>query len=438
MTASTGGRKPPDDKAATGNLGSDLRGVGKLAIGATTSITSLVEAMHRGIARPLGKRDADAGAGGIAGLVYSSVRGVTKGVGFGIDASLKLLAPALRDVPDVRGRDSILSIVNGVMGDYLLRSDNPLAIDMQWRAGGQRLPADPEAIRRAVADVNGKLLIMVHGLCMNDLRWQRDVDGNTHDHGAALQRDLGFAPIYLRYNTGLHISTNGRQLSRELDALVAAWPVPVESITIVAHSMGGLVTRSACHFGEDDGAAWRAHLRKIVFIGTPHTGAPLERGGRWIETVLGSTPYAAPLARLGKLRSAGITDLRYGSVRDDDWKDSNRFETDEASVHPLPLPLDVGCYAVAGTIGRDLGDLKGRLLGDGLVPLASALGQHKDARRALALPPSRTVVLPGTDHLQLLGAPAAYAALRRFLDDATSVQPEAYAATTDHTEGVRS
>jgi len=434
MTA--GIRPDPSAPHRTGNVGDDLRGVGKLAIDATTSITSLVEAMHGGIKRPLRKGSQDARAGGIAGLVYSSVRGITRGVGFGIDAALRLLSPALRDVPDVHGRDSILSIVNGVMGDYLQQSGNPLAIDMEWRVGGRRLEITPDAIRHSIADVSGKLLIMVHGLCMNDLRWQRSSEAGPHDHGAALHNELGYTAVYLRYNTGLHIATNGRQLSQALEALVTAWPVPVESITIVAHSMGGLVARSACCYGEETPSTWRRRLRKMVFLGTPHAGAPLERGGRWLESVLGSTPHAAPLARLGRLRSAGITDLRYGSVREEDWHGGNRFETNESSIHPLPLPTDVDCFAIGGTIGREPDDLKGRLLGDGLVPLASALGQHKDAHRALAFPPSHTAVLPGIDHLQLLGAPAAYAALRGFLSDRTApAQTEEYAAAAHHEEG---
>lgn len=434
MTAGT--RSGPSSRPLAGSVGDDLRGFGKLAIDATTSITSLVEAMHGGIKRPLGNGNTDAGAGGIAGLVYSSVRGITRGVGFGIDAALKLLSPALRDVPDVRGRDSILSIVNGVMGDYLQRSGNPLAIEMEWRVGGQRLELRPDAIRNAVADAGGKLLIMVHGLCMNDLRWQRSSDTGTHDHGAALQQDLGYTAVYLRYNTGLHIATNGSLFSQALAALVAAWPVPVESITIVAHSMGGLVTRSACYCGEKTSATWRPRLRKLVFIGTPHAGAPLERGGRWLESLLGSTPYAAPLARLGRLRSAGITDLRYGSVLEADWQDRDRFETDESSVQPLPLPSDVECYAIAGSIGRSEMDMKGRLLGDGLVPLASALGQHKDTRRALVFPPSHTAIVAGVDHLQLLGAPAAYDVLRGFLGArAAGTQAREYAATAEHKEG---
>lgn len=407
----------PDSSKPSGNTGDDLRGIGKMAIDATTAITSLVEAMHRGIKRPLTKADGNDSAGGIAGLVYSSVRGVTRGVGIGVEAALKLLTPALREVPDVRGRDNILSIVNGVMGDYLRTSGNPLALDMQWRVNGKALSLDPSAISAALPQANGKVLVMIHGLCMNDLRWQRQTDAGTHDHGAALQHDLGYTTVYLRYNTGLHISENGRQLARELEALLAAWPVPVESLSIVTHSMGGLVARSACHYGSGEKLAWRSKLKKLVFIGTPHTGAPLERGGHWITSLLGSTPYAGPMARLGKLRSSGITDLRHGSVLDEDWQGRDRFVSSASSIHPLPLPTDVDCYAIAGTSGHRDDDLSSRLLGDGLVPLASALGQHDDPKHALSFQQGHTVIVYDSNHLKLLGDLSVYEAVRQFLTD---------------------
>ena len=168
MTAGTDGKQPSGDKAATGNLAMICAALAEIAIDATTAITSLVEAMHRGIKRPLSRND-DAGTGLAALPDWSTACvGYHRGVGFGVDAALKLLAPALRDVADVRGRDSVQSIINGAMGDYLQRSGNPLAIEMQWRAAGQGLAMDPVAIARALAHVSGKLLIMVHGLCMND------------------------------------------------------------------------------------------------------------------------------------------------------------------------------------------------------------------------------------------------------------------------------
>jgi hypothetical protein len=44
-----------------------------------------------------------------------------------------------------------------------------------------------------------------------------------------------------------------------------------------------------------------------------------------VDLILGVSAYTAPLARLGKIRSAGITDLRYGNLVDEDWAGRDRF-----------------------------------------------------------------------------------------------------------------
>ncbi|UUZ51461.1 GPI inositol-deacylase [Massilia sp. B-10] len=101
--------------------------------------------------------------------------------------------------------------------------------------------------------------------------------------------------------------------------MIDNWPVAVDELLIVAHSMGGLVARSACHAAQEEGHSWPGLLRKMAFLGTPHHGAPLERGGNWVHLVTDLSAYSAPFSRLAKIRSAGITDLRHGSVLDEDW-----------------------------------------------------------------------------------------------------------------------
>jgi hypothetical protein len=143
----------------------------------------------------------------------------------------------------------------------------------------------------------------------------------------------------------------------------------------------------------------------MAFLGTPHHGAPLERGGNWVDVILGATPYAAPFARLGKIRSAGITDLRYGNVLDEHWKGRDRFARARDTRQAVPLPDGARSYAIAATTGKKPRDLRDRLLGDGLVPVSSALGQHEDSRRALGFPQSRQWIGYGMNHLDLLGRP---------------------------------
>jgi hypothetical protein len=391
----------------------DLHGLGRLTIDAVAGLTDLVEAMHHNIASvpaPLGKPPAGR-TSGITGLVYSSIRGMTKLVGGGLDAVLGRLVPLFGERRSSPEREAVLAALNGVLGDYLEASGNPLAIHMRLRRNGHPLPTDRAGLAAALPDAGGKLLVLAHGLCMNDLQWQR----RGHDHGEALARDLGCTSVYLHYNSGRHISTNGREFADLLEALLANWPVPLDELAILGHSMGGLLARSAWHYGTAAGHAWPRRLKKLVFLGTPHHGAPLERGGHWIDIVLGASPYTAPLSRLGKIRSAGITDLRHTWLLDEDWYGRDRFARAAGHHAALPLPEGVACYAIAATTGKHIGDLKDRLIGDGLVPLASALGCHAERDRNLMFPADRQWIALETGHLDLLDRPEVYEQIRRWL-----------------------
>ncbi len=389
----------------------DLRGASRLAVEATRSVTDLVEAMQQGIGagpdllgRPL--------LGPIrllTGPIYGSIRLVTRLVGASVDGALARLAPLLGESAPGPDRQAVLAALNGVLGDYLAASGNPLAIEMRLRSGGHPLALEAPALRAAFPRVGGRLLILVHGSCLDDLQWNR----LGHDHGVALARALGFTPVHLHYNTGLHVSTNGRAFAGLLERLVAAWPAPVEELTILAHSMGGLVARSACHAGEAAGHAWRRRLRRLVCLGSPHHGAPLERGGHWVDLLLGSNRYSAPLARLGKIRSAGVTDLRFGNVLDEHWEGRDRFAHAGDRPGRLELPAGVACYAMAAT--RTLREAGGPLASDGLVPVDSALGRHQDPALTLEFPADHQSIGFGMDHLDLLSRPEVYATIEAWL-----------------------
>ncbi|MEN8163647.1 MAG: alpha/beta hydrolase, partial [Acidobacteriota bacterium] len=179
---------------------------------------------------------------------------------------------------------------------------------------------------------------------------------------------------------------------------------PIEELTVVAHSMGGLVTRSAFHYAKHEALSWPGRLKHIVFLGTPHHGAPLERVGNWVDVILGSTPYSAPFAKLGQLRSAGITDLRYGHVLDEDWQGHARFRRRPDGRKVVPLPEGVACFAVAATTAAERSPLADRLIGDGLVPLNSALGRHKDPKRTLVFEDPSQLIVYRANHLELLSS----------------------------------
>lgn len=407
---------------------SDIQGLAQLAARATLGVTDLAEKVqgnvYKAVAAPFGaagQKFVDRATGssgvnkrGITGLVYGSVKGVTRLAAGGVDAVLSRVAPRLEPQASSPQREAVLAGLNGVLGDQLVETGNPLAIAMSLRHGGQALPMDKAALAQSLPRATGKVLVLIHGLCMNDLQWlPGTVSDKACDFGLGLANDLGYTPVYLHYNTGLHTSTNGGQLAALLEQLIRAWPQPVEELSLLAHSMGGLVARSACHSAASQGHGWLGKLRHLVFLGTPHHGAPLEKVGSWVDTALGSNVVTRPFARIGQIRSAGITDLRHGHVVQADWQGTDRFADAVDRRQPLPLPAGVACYAVAGTLGGQA--RQDKLWGDGLVPLPSALGQHADAACTLDFSPERQWVVAGTGHMALLHDAAVYAQVKSWL-----------------------
>ena len=404
----------------------DLRGASRLVIDAARGITSLVEAMHVAIAsgpavlgRPL-----QGAARLTTAPVYGIVRGVMQLVGSGIELALAPWTRLLGSSAPSFEREAAQSALNAVVGDYLHDTGNPLAITMQLRHEGAPIEIAPEPLHRALPHATAKLAVLIHGLGGTDLQWAR----SGHDHGAALARDLGYTPVYAHYNTGRHVSSNGRELAVLLEALTRAWPVALDEIVLVGHSMGGLVARSACHAAEAAGHTWRSARRARIRLGTPHPGAPLERHGNLLEQLLGSIPYVAPFGRLSKIRSAGITDLRYGNVIDAHWHGVDRFAHGADSRAPVALPAGVACYAIAGELATAAGRA---LLGDGLVPVASALGDHARPELALAFPDAQRWIAAATDHMALLDSPAVYRKIAAWLAARPAELPSAAAATTE-------
>ena len=330
----------------------DLREAVRLLVEATTGVTDVVEEMHRRIGSGpavLGKPLA-LPTRVITGVAYGSVRGVTRLVGETLDALLAKLAPFLGASAPGPERAALLAVLNGVLGDWLAETGSPLAIPM-----------------RIVRDGDGpRVVVLIHGSSMHEGQWS----WHGHHHGEALARDAGWSTAAVSYNTGLPVLENGRQLANALEVLAGA-----EEIAIVAHSMGGLVARAACQVAEADERAWRKKLRTLVFLGTPHRGSPIERAGNLVDVLLPLTGYSAPLARLGKIRSAGVTDLRHGL--------------------DIPLPEGVACHAIAA--GKDF-----------LVPVESAHGP---------VPAARCTTLPGINHLDLLGNTDVYAVILRALEE---------------------
>ncbi|PEN12684.1 permease [Longibacter salinarum] len=399
------GKRSPDD-GWDWRL-SDLQGAQQLAVDGIVGMTDIVEAMHRNISglAPIVGEGRRGQTRGITGFVYRTIRTLSRVTGIGAGAALRGLRPVL-EKREQRGdvspkREAVLAALNGVLGDYLEITKNPLALPMQFRVKGRPLVLDRDTLSRQMASPDSPPLVLLHGLCMNDLQWGRE----GHDHGAALARNLGYTPLYLHYNTGRSISENGREFAGLLERLMQEWPDAASELFVIGHSMGGLVARSACYHAQRVGHRWPKRLSTLVFLGTPHHGAPLERAGQWVDRLLGKSPYTAPIARVGMIRSAGINDLCHGTVVEG---------SETEPVTAVPLPKNVTCYAAAATLrnGRGIGpDVRG----DGLVPVASALGWHNDPERSLGIPQPNQSLHSGLSHFDLLSDRGVYEQVRRWL-----------------------
>jgi pimeloyl-ACP methyl ester carboxylesterase len=316
-----------------------------------------------------------------------------------------------------------LAILNGAHGDLLQREAPALALDTTVRVEGRAVPLDTAALRDGFPDATGRLAVFLHGLTETEDCWRYGAERHHGDaavtYGSRLRQDLGLTPVYLRYNTGLHISDNGRALDALLTELVAAWPVPVQDIVLIGHSMGGLVARSALHQaggGTPDAHGWTALVRDTVTLGSPHLGAPLERGVHRLTAQLARLPETRPLARLLTLRSVGIKDLRRGTLVEADWTGRDLDALLPGEHTHVPLHDGARHFVVLATLSRDPAGRTAELLGDLLVSPRSALGDTGDDDR-LAFPSDRVHRIGGLNHFGLLDHPAVYARIRGWLEE---------------------
>jgi triacylglycerol lipase len=318
--------------------------------------------------------------------------------------------------------DDARAVLNGLFGDALVEQASSLAIPLTFRtASGDELPIDHDGLRRALPNAGARLCLLVHGLMASESVW-RFAGRPELTYGELLARERGVSPVYVRYNTGRHISTNGRELAARLQGLVRAWPVRVREIDLIGHSMGGLVIRSACHYGGASATLrdrlrrrgpWPAKVKRVVLLGVPNSGANLEVIANLTSAALWSLPN--PVTRLiGSgldRRSQGIKDLRWGAVLDEDWVERDPDATERPERYRVRVPPHAEYLAVAGSLAdeRD-GDAThpvNRLLGDALVTAPSAQGRLGNDEPALF--PNATIRLcPKINHIALANRPEVY------------------------------
>lgn len=306
-----------------------------------------------------------------------------------------------------------IGVLNGVLGDYLHRQGNGLATPMELFLEGRPLRLDRASLQRAYPHSTGRLVLWVHGLAVTEAVWSFPGEPAV-TYGSRLERDQGFAPLYLRYNTGLHISDNGEALARLLETLVAEFPVPVQELVLVGYSMGGLVIRSACHVAAEAGHAWLSCVRRAFYIGVPHLGSPLERLGNAVSWVLRKIPnaYTKLVADVADLRSSGVKDLGFANLLKQDWEGANPEALLQNRRHPVPLLPGISHHLIVGALAQDERKWVSLLFGDGVVPLASAAGRAGPTDRSPVFPQENVRVVTGIDHVALAHHPVVYARLQ--------------------------
>jgi pimeloyl-ACP methyl ester carboxylesterase len=281
------------------------------------------------------------------------------------------------------------------------------------RVGNRPLPLEADAVAAAFPDATPRLVVFVHGLMETEFSWRVGAGPDGETYATRLRRDLDCTPVELRYNTGRHISENGLALADLVEELAEAWPVEVEQIALIGHSMGGLVARSACHQGAERGDAWVRRVRQSISVGSPHMGAPLAQGVHWASAALHALPETRPFAGFLRRRSAGIRDLRQGSLVDADWRDCDPDALRAAACQEVPLLEGATHCFVAATITRSGRHPVGRLFGDCLVLQPSASGRSRTRR--ITFEAEHGMHLGGTHHVALLNHPAVYERLYAWL-----------------------
>ena len=398
----------PEEIAALGDL------AGEAAAGATKQIHEL----HTGIAGRVWKRVGPASLpvriahDRIAKGAYTAAGELTRAVlRAGALAASATQTPESHSIQRSPAGRAVLSALNGAFGDTLVRRRNALALRMTVRRRGRDLNLTRAALADAYPNAKPKLAVFVHGLCETDEAWKLGAARHV-PYGHRMEVELGYTPVYLRYNTARHISENGRELAELLEKLVTNWPTDVHEISLIGHSMGGLVSRSACHYGA--GSAWVAKVRHVFTLGTPHRGAPLEQAANAASAALARVPETRPIAYALNLRSSGIKDLRYGYLVDECWMDRDCDAYLRDTSREIPFLATARHYFICATLTREPDAAVGRIIGDLLVLTPSAWA-HEGKGKRMRFPIEHYFHLGQANHFDLLNHPAIFAQMRRCL-----------------------
>ena len=397
----------------------ELRAAGRLGGHAFSGMVSRVEQVHQAVA---GRAFGPAGPSGalarlihdaVARGVYLAVRGAGAAAGAIGGEATSLLAAGGRPAGSAPSGNLALAALNAAAGDRLGPGLDPLAIRMAVRVAGRDVGPAPRELAAAYPDATPRLAVFAHGLAETEDSWQRR-GGECVPYGERLRAEFGYTPVYLRYNTGRHVSDNGRDLAGLLGRLAEAWPGGVDEMLLVGHSMGGLIIRSACHHGNQDSMPWVQRVRHVFYLGSPHLGAPLARAAGLLGWVFSRFAETRPFADLVNGSSPGIKDLRYGYVLEDDWSGCDPDNCLRDHRGDMTLLEGANHYTISATVTGNPGSPAGAVVGDLLVQPSSAHGR-RGRRQLIPFPLDSGRGLGGMHHFDLLNHAAVWTAMRGML-----------------------
>ena len=410
-----------EDRETGGRRPNELRALSALGFEELRSFPGAIRDMHLGIARRAFRGVGPAGRpvqlihDELSRRAYDAIGAGATRLGRAADGAMERKGIGQEVLlSSTRRGSAVIAALNGLTGDRLERSGSDLHQPASVRVDGEPVTLDAASLEAAFPAATERLVVFLHGLMGTEFYWDWGAEDPGQTYGTRLASDLGCTPIYLRYNTGLHVSENGRSVAALLEQLVHAWPVEVREVALVGHSMGGLIARSASHQGSESGQSWTERVRHVVSLGTPHHGAPLEQGAHLAAAALYALPETRMLGAFLRRRSAGIRDLRHGSLVDEDWRDRDPDALRAAACKEVPLLEGATHCFVSATITSSPDHPLGLLLGDILVLTPSATAQSRTRRIPFKAEHGHHV--SPAHHLALLNHPEVYERLRGWLE----------------------
>lgn len=270
----------------------------------------------------------------------------------------------------------LVPILNGIHGDSMDENGHPALIRMSFRYNSRDISVEKIAELIDFAKSNGQLIIMAHGLMNDESIWQSNPEDIVQRMGSFIENQKKANILYIRYNTGRHISQNGKDLSRLIQRLIDHYRNEIKELILIGHSMGGLVLRSACNYCRSLEHQWVLLLKKVFLIGVPNEGSYLARVAYMTQYFLRKVDPSenSSYAKFFDIRSNGIKDLSFGFLIDEDWQNPDYEYAKEMKASKVYPVQNVEYYLIAGTVADENKKYKiFTFFGDGLVEKESAL-----------------------------------------------------------------